>query len=95
MSIGFPQGKEDINQRAGQVAVQLRDDLLRANQLKAFVDGKTDAQLLALGFVQGEVDTLRASATDMNNLFLIAHAQGTQASVNDFFFNAKNLTGVV
>lgn len=99
MSVGFTATKADIDARAGQLAMAVRDDLLRAAQFCDLLNDTSifanDAALIALGYTQAEVTVLRAAFTDLKALYNLAHAAGTQASPNDFFFNAKHLTGVV
>jgi hypothetical protein len=38
--------------------------------------------------------TLRAAFTDLKKLWQVSHAAATQGATNDFFFNAKHLTGL-
>lgn len=99
MSIGFPIGKADIDIRAAQTVVAVRDSLQAAVNLCNLLQDTTifanDAALTALGYSAGEVTQLRAAFTDLKALYNIAHAAGTQPAVNDFFANAKHLTGVV
>jgi hypothetical protein len=93
--LGFPTNKLDVDARAGQLAVTLRDTFVQVVTFKAWLDTQTDAQLIGLGYVQAEVNLLRAAYVDLTNLNNIAHAQGTQPAASDFFFNAKHLTGLV
>ncbi len=99
MPVGFAIAKADIDNRAGSLAMTLRDDLARC---AAFCDLLNDTGIFAndqalinLGYTQAEVDTLRASFTDLKKLWSISHAAATQGATNDFWFNAKHLTGVV
>jgi hypothetical protein len=93
--LGFPTNKIDVDSRAGQLALTLRDTFVQVVTFKAWLDTQTDAQLIGLGYVQAEVNLLRAAYVDLTNLNNIAHAQGTQPAASDFFFNAKHLTGLV
>jgi hypothetical protein len=100
MTVGFPVGAIDINNRAGQLVLAIRDDLERIKQFTAWLNdaATTDAFLNSAGISgstsSGDVQTLRASFTDLLALYNVAHgAQST--GVNDFFFNAKHLTGVI
>jgi hypothetical protein len=97
MTVGFTQTKDDVNNRAGQLAVGLRDTLAECVQFKAWLDdaATTDAFLSGLGFSSGEITLLRASFTDLAKLSDISHAAATQSPANDFWFNARHLTGVV
>lgn len=99
MSVGFTATKADIDQRAGGLVIAVRDALLRCAQFSDLLSDTSifpnDAALTALGYTSGEVTTLRASFTDLKALYNVARANGTVASNNDFWFNAKHLTGVV
>jgi hypothetical protein len=99
VSIGFPIGKADIDIRAAQTIVNVRDSLQAAVNLCNLLQDTSvfanDAALTALGYTQAEVNVLRAAFTDMKALYNIAHNAGTQATPNDFFFNAKHLVGTV
>jgi hypothetical protein len=99
MSVGFPISKSDIDNRAGQLVMTLRDTLANCARFCDLLNDTSifanDTALTALGYSQAEVTTLRASFTDMKSLYNVSHANGTVPSNNDFFFNAKHLTGVV
>jgi hypothetical protein len=94
MSLGFPTDKNTVDQRCAAVALNLRETLNQVANIKIWLDGQTDTALQNLGYSAGEVTTLRAAYTDLDNLRKVATAQGTQASANDFFFNAKKLLGL-
>jgi hypothetical protein len=102
MSLGFSLTKTDLDNRAGQLVVQLRDDLLRCAQFcdllndTSIIDpSSSDLFLRNLGYTSSEVTLLRNAFTDLKSLYNVAHANGTVPSNNDFFFSAKHCTGVV
>lgn len=97
MSVGYGITKPDIDSRAGQLVVSLRDDLVRILQFKAWLDdaATTDQFLAGLTYTAGDIATLRAAFTDLAKLSDISHAQAIQAVANDFWFNAKHLTGTL
>lgn len=92
--LGFPTDKNNIDSRAGFLALTLRDTLADIVNVKTWLDTQQDADLTALGYSAAEVTLLRASFVDMFNLANIAHGQGTQPAASDFFWNAKHLTGL-
>lgn len=96
MAVGFAVAKTDVDQRAGGLVQQLWQVLDDIRRQKLWLDdaAHNDAFLTGLGYSAGEISTLRAAFTDLDKLRQVAHAAATQAAVNDFFFNAKNLTGV-
>ena len=101
MSVGFLANKTAIDSQAGSLVVAVRDSLYRASQFSAWLQStqQADANLIALGYVQAEVTTLKAAFTDLggtgNSLYRISHGQAFIGASNDFFFNAQLLTGCV
>ena len=99
MSVGFSLTKADLDARAGSLVVAVRDALYRCKAMNDLLNDTgiipNDAFLTGLGYTSGEVTTLRAAFTDLNSLYNVSHAAGTVSSNNDFFFNAKKLTGTV
>lgn len=94
MSIGYPTDKATIDARVGNSVIALRNQLEDVTRIKAWIDTQTDAQLIALGYVQADVDVLRPAFTDLANLAKVANGQATQAQANNFFFWAGKLTGL-
>jgi hypothetical protein len=101
MSVGFLANKAAIDSRAGSLVVAVRDNLLACSQFCAWLQSaqQSDANLITLGYVQAEVTTLKAAFTDLGgagiSLYNIAHGGTLPGGPNDFFFNAKLLTGCV
>lgn len=94
MSVGYSAGKTDVDARAGQLSMQLRNTFADVVRFKAWLDAQTDAQLTALGYNSTDITALRASYTDLYTLRQVAY--GVQATgASNFFFNAQWLTGVV
>lgn len=95
MSLGFPQLKLDVDARAGQLALTVRDSLTDVLAFKSWLDTKSDASLIALGYVQGEVDTLRSAYVDLAQLGAVYQGTGVRLLAYDYRTFAKLLTGVV
>lgn len=97
MSTGYPITKTDLDNRMGALVVAIRSALADAVAFKVLLDDTTilpDATLTSLGYSGGEITTIRAAFTDLKKLSDISAAAATQASTNDFWFNAKHLTGL-
>lgn len=92
--IGYPTDKATVDARVGNAVIALRNQLEDAQRIKAWIDTQTDAQLIALGYVQADVDVLRPAFTDLANLAKIANGQATQPAANNFFFWGGKLTGL-
>jgi hypothetical protein len=67
VSVGFPQTKAEVDARAGQLTLTLRDTLVQIRNFKAFLDTKTDTELQNTPFLYsaGEVAVLRSGALDL------------------------------
>lgn len=91
----------DINNRAAAVVEQLWSALDQAHQLALWLSDSNNATaaLTAAPISLSSADdtAIRAAILDLgsvNGLWGVAHAQKTVTAVNDFFFNAKKLSGV-
>jgi hypothetical protein len=93
MSAGFPIDKGTVDQRVASIAWQLRNTFNEVSLIKAWVDGKTDAELIALGYTQAEADLIQAAYTDLDNLRKVATGQQATGASN-FFSNASKLLGI-
>lgn len=101
MSVGRGITKNDIDQRAAAVVEQLWSALAEANKMSLWLANTNiipnDTFLTNLTYSSGEVTLLRAGINDLgsaNGLYGVAHGTKTQPAVNNFFFNAQQLTGV-
>lgn len=96
---GYPITRTDLDNRMGALVAALRTDLQNIVEFKALLDDAsllTDTVLQGAPFSYSSADTtlIRAAFTDLKKLSDIASAAATQASTNDFWFNAKHLTGI-
>lgn len=97
MSVGYPISKAALDSTLGQEIGAVWGALDAVNRRNTWLNDSShsDANLLTpLTYGSGEITTLRAAFTDLNKLWQISHAAATQASANDFFFNAKLLGGI-
>lgn len=100
MAIGYPITKTGLDNLMGGLVVGVRDSLNACVAFKVLLDDSTilpDATLTALGYTgsvsSGEIQTIRASFTDLKKLSDISRAAATQSGTNDFWFSAKLLAG--
>lgn len=100
MAVGYPVTSTDLNNRAGAAVVQLWDALDNIRSLKLWLDDHNDAYLNGIGITgsasTGDVKTLRDAVADLggtSGLWAVSHGTFTPAGVNNYFFNAKQLTG--
>jgi hypothetical protein len=97
MSTGYPITKTDLDNRMGALIVNVRDALEACVLFKALLDDSTilpDATLTTLGYSAGEITQIRSAFTSLKSLRDISRATATQASTNDFWFDAKHLAGL-
>jgi hypothetical protein len=103
MGVGYPVIAADVNNTAGRLVVALWVDLEAIRHFKLWLDDSahTDAYLNSLGITgsasSGDVKTLRDSFADLagaSGLYGVAHGTVTPAGASNYFFNAKNLSGV-
>jgi hypothetical protein len=95
MSVGFPALKTDVDARAGQLALSVRDTLRQVQLFKAWLDTQSDGQLIALGYAQGDVDKLRSAYVDLDQLRTVYEGTGTRSPAYDYRTFAKLLVGVI
>jgi hypothetical protein len=91
----------DINNRAAAVVEQLWSALDQAHQLALWLsDSNNSTGVLTaapISLSSADDTAIRAAILDLGSatgLWGVAHAQKTVTAVNDFFFNAKKLSGV-
>jgi len=101
MSVGFTKNKADIDNKAGAIALDLRNLMDRIEVFKTTLDTLTDVELLALpgtnggaSWVQAEVDRLRSAAGDWNQLRTIYEGTVNLSVAKDFRTFSKTLTGM-
>lgn len=95
MAVGFPALKADIDARAGQLALQLRDTLRQIQLFEAWLLTQADANLVSLGYVQAEVNTMKSAYADLDQLRTIYEGTANLTTAKDFRTFAKLLTGTL
>jgi hypothetical protein len=95
VAVGFAALKTDVDARSGQLALTLRDTLRQVQLFKAWLDTQTDAQLIALGYAQGDVDKLRSAYVDLDQLRTVYEGAGTRTPAYDYRTFSKLLVGTV
>ena len=93
MSVGFPTSKTDIDARAGQLALQLRDTLRQIQLFEAYLVATPDATLITAGYIQAEVNTLKSAYSDLDQLRTIYEGGANLSVAKDFRTFAKLLVG--
>jgi hypothetical protein len=89
-----------IAQGAAQICKGLRDLLYQGQGFQTWLADQTDADLLAIGFTQPQVDTMRAAFTDLAALGALTYGQAVPTSYGitgtyDFSKTIMQVSGVV
>jgi hypothetical protein len=100
MSVGLPQGKDQIDAYAGSLVLNLIDALNKCadfNNWLGRVNNGTYLQGLTSPttgqYSAADITALVSQFAAAAKLNDIAHARDVQAAVNDFFFSAPQLVG--
>ena len=91
---GLNPTKAEIDVQAGVIARALQKAINDVLQFKYFLDGKTDADLINLGFVQADVDVLRSAYSDLASLASVYQGVTPVAGAKDFRAFARRLWGM-
>ncbi len=94
LNAGFaPQSKSEVNQLAGQLPSTVFAVLRDARSFKAWLDSKTDADLLAtpFSFIQAEIDVIRSTFVDLLQLATIHDGTANLTVAKDFNAFAKQI----
>ena len=94
MAAGIVVTKQEVDAAAGSIARDLHGIVARATELKAWLDGKTDADLIALGYVQADVDAIRSAFADAAQLGAIYNGSAALAVAKNFGTFLKRLAGL-
>jgi hypothetical protein len=92
---GFQVTKDALNQRIGSCVVAGESWFEDVERIQAWLAGKTDAEVIALGYTSEEVSLIKSSFVDLDNLRKVAYGQQAQANANNFFFWGGRLRGVL
>lgn len=98
MSVGYTSrvSAPEINERVGQLVVNLKSALDEVRKFKAFIDLQfpTDAALKAfMTYDDADVTLFRATLVDLENGRLTLTGARAQPGASNFFFNADKVTG--
>jgi hypothetical protein len=94
MPVGLPVTKEEIDQRAGDLARSFQNNFGDVLTLQGYLDATDSATLEALGYTPDDVATLKTAISDLSQLGRIwAGAEGL-AAPKDFRTFVRRLWGV-
>jgi len=94
MSVGLPVTKDEIDARAGDISRAFQRLFGDVVTLQQFLLATPNADLIALGYTDQEVATLKTAFTDLTELANIWIGQAALAAPKDFRAFVKQLWGV-
>ena len=94
MSVGYPTTKADIDGRAGNLAIDVRNKMAEIRDFKIFVDSMTDQDLTDRTYTGNDISRLRSAITDLDQLAQVYLGLATRTPAYDYRTSAKFLTGV-
>lgn len=94
MSVGLPVSKNEIDNRAGDIARSFQAAFDNVAVMKVYLDGTVDADLVALGYTADEVATLKTAWADLTELGTIWTGQAALTAPKDFRTFVRRIWGV-
>lgn len=92
--VGIQIDKNAVNQTAGEICRRLNTVFRDVKSMQFYLAATADADLIALGFTQGEVNIIKSAFTDLNTLATVYEGTATQGTLKDFRAFARQLFGV-
>jgi hypothetical protein len=94
MSVGLAITKQEIDSRAGDIARGFQRHFNDVATLQSYLAQTADADLVALGYTQGEVAILKSAFTDLAQLTTIWSGSATLPAAKDFRTFVRQVWGV-
>ena len=94
MSVGFALTKAELDTRSGSVAQSFQRAFNDVLTIKGLLDRTANADLVALGYTDQEVATLKTAYTDLYQLATIWTGDANLATAKDFRTFVSQLWGV-
>jgi len=94
MSVGLSITKQEIDQRAGDIARGFQRHFNDTATLQSFLAQTADADLIALGYTAGEVAILKSAFLDLTQLATVWSGAATQGAPKDFRTFVRQVWGV-
>jgi hypothetical protein len=93
MSVGLNPSKGEVDNQAGVIARDLDSATSRVLDFKNYLDGKQEADLVALGYTPEEVGILKSAFTDAAKLAAIFRGEIADPAVYDYRTFLKQIWG--
>jgi len=94
MAVGLPITKQEVDTRSGDLARAFQAAFNDVGTLKGFLDATPNADLVALGYTDQEVATLKTAVSDLWQLTTIWTGDAALPTAKDFRTFVRQLWGV-
>jgi hypothetical protein len=94
MSVGLPVTKDELDARAGDIARQFQRSFSDVVTLQEYLVATPDADLIALGYTDAEVASLKTAFTDLMQLANLWIGAEALPAAKDFRVFVRRLWGV-
>lgn len=94
MSVGLPVTKSEIDTRAGDIARAYQKSFEDVATMQTYLEATPNADLVALGYTDQEVATLKTAFSDLAQLGRIWAGTEALATAKDFRTFVRQLWGV-
>lgn len=94
MAVGTQVNKSVIDNRAGNIALQLKAVMDQVRDFDDYLDAIPNADLVAMGYTDAEVATLKSALNDLDQLRTIWEGGAALLTPKDFRAFQKQLWGL-
>jgi hypothetical protein len=94
MSVGLPVTKDEIDSRAGDLARAFQRAFGDVVTMQMYLEATANPDLIALGYTDQEVATLKSAFADLTQLGTIWTGSAALATAKDFRTFVRQLWGV-
>lgn len=94
MSVGLPVTKTEIDTRAGDIARAFQKSFEDVLTMQTYLEATPNADLVALGYTDQEVATLKTAFADLTQLGTIWNGSASLPEPKDFRVFVRQLWGV-
>ena len=94
MSVGLPVTKTEIDARSGDIARAFQKNFEDVVTMQTYLEATPNADLIALGYTDGEVAIIKTAFTDLTQLGTIWSGSAALEAPKDFRAFVRQLWGV-
>jgi hypothetical protein len=95
MTIGITVQKPGLDQKLGEIALNLRSDFRRIEEMRHYMLITPDSTLVAMGYTAAEVAIIKSALADADQVRRVWTGEAVQAAAQDFRLNLDQLAGML